>query len=270
MTSLNAPIYLCKGKTAHTRFHPKRHSFNYGVTLVDIDVDRIDEADKQAQFFSVDSPNFVSINTRQRGSCGRTSLSDWAHQTFKDAGLDTKGHAVRLITFPRTEFFSFSPLSIWIALDHNDCISGLIYEVNNTFGERHSYVANAEKLGLTHEASKQFHVSPFFDVSGKYRFTMSHSADGIDLLIENIEDNARLHTAALHLKRKPVTNLSLMKFVLTSPLSGVGVMAAIHWEALRLFIKGMKYRPKPPVPKEVLTLTSTTSSKHKLHGDMRK
>ena len=183
--------------------------------------------------------------------------------------MDTKDHTIRLITFPRTEFFSFSPLSIWVALDPNGSVSGLIYEVNNTFGERHSYVANAKDLGLTHEASKQFHVSPFFDISGNYRFTVTHDVDGIELLIENIEDGKRLHTAALHLKRKAVTNASLIKFVLTSPLSGIGVMAAIHWEALKLFIKGMKYRPKPPVPEKVSTISTSPGSTYKLHGDMQ-
>lgn len=253
MSSPAPPLYLMHGKTTHTRFEPKRHAFRYGVTLIEIDVDRLDEADAQSPLFSVDRHNLVSFDTTKRGSRGKSSLAEWARGLFRKAGIKTDQCSIRLLTFPRTEFFSFSPLSIWLLLSSDGELQGLIYEVNNTFGEQHCYVAGPELVGAPHAVEKNFHVSPFFDISGQYRFTVTNFEDQFELLIENIVNNERVHSASLKLSRKPATSLAFFRFVLLSPLSGIGVVAAIHWEALRLFIKGMRYRPKPSAPKDVFT-----------------
>ncbi len=248
MTTAFAPAHLMRGRTAHTRFEPKRHSFNYAVTMIDIDVDQLTAADKMSSLFSVDRQNLVSLNTTKRGDLGKSSMSDWARGLFSRAGISTESCTIRLLTFPRTELFSFAPLSVWLLLDPEQHVRGLIYEVNNTFGERHSYVARADGNKDSQCVDKSFHVSPFFDVEGQYRFTISSNTERFDLLIENIVDDRRVHAASLLLERKPLSTWAIMKFVLSSPLSGVGVVLGIHWEALKLFIKGMKYRPKPSVP----------------------
>lgn len=267
MNVLNAPVYLMRGHTAHIRFEPKSHKFKYGVTLLDLDIDRLAEADRVSKAFSIDRQNLVSVNTKKRGEPDKASMSEWARDLFLTNGIDPIGCQIRMITFPRTEFFSFSPLSVWLLIDKDTKIRGVIYEVNNTFGERHSYVAGPPDKNEHHYVDKIFHVSPFFDVTGQYRFTISHSEENLDLLIENIVDGKRVHSASLILHRKPAKTSAFLRFLLTSPFAGIGVVAAIHWEALKLFIKGMKYHPKPSPPRKSSSRSIEASAQANMSGN---
>ena len=260
--SIHKPLYLMKGYTAHHRSVPKSHSFRYGVTMIDVDVDRLAEADLQSRVFSVDKANLVSLDTSSRGDLGKTRPGVWARQLFSKAGIETTGCTIRLLTFPKTELFSFAPISVWSLLDETDDLKGLIYEVNNTFGERHCYVTKINDGQSAHDAPKAFHVSPFFDVDGQYNFSVTRNQGSFNLVIRNITDGDCVHTAVLQLEQQAATTPAFLRFLVTAPFSGIGVVLAIHFEALKLFIKGMKYRSKPPEPTPNYTPTTERAFKN--------
>ena len=252
-------LRLFSGITSHVRFTPFRRAFRYKVTMISVDVDRLSAADSQTRFFSVDRFNLLSLKTTRHGSLGETTLASWARKLFEENNISGQGCRIRLVTFPHLLGYAFSPLSLWICEDRDGSPKGLIYEVNNTFGERHSYVApmsDGQNVSLT---DKMFHVSPFFDISGQYRFSGTTSCDDLRVLIENICDGERQHSAVLNLVAKPATSFSLLKFVASTPFSAIGVTLAIHWQAFWLWAKGAKYHSKPAPP--IAEYTSAYSSK---------
>lgn len=260
-------LKFMKGLTSHVRFVPFRRAFKYKVKLISVDIERLDEADRQSKFFSVDKFNFMSLETRKRGSLGKHSLSDWARTTLQSAGILTDKCTIRLITFPTILGYSFSPLSLWICETEAGELAGLIYEVNNTFGEQHAYVAAASPDLKTSEVDKSFHVSPFFDVSGRYRFTNMTTANTLRVLIENIDDNQRLHAASLDLHSQTASNGSILKTMLITPFAAIGVPIGIHWQALALWIKGCRYRSKPQPPEEEYTVADTVKLSKLLNSE---
>jgi uncharacterized protein len=144
----------------------------------------------------------------------------------------------------------------------------VIYEVNNTFGETHSYVAPASNEAIEHHlAQKLFHVSPFFDVSGQYAFTLRAPQDGLTLVIDKFKNGARDHVASLKARRLPLSDKALAGAFFAIPLLTLKVVAAIHFEALKLLFKGARYHDKPVPPPlssvaQNLSLPTRTSATH--------
>ena len=249
-------LILAEGKTAHFRHAPFRRGFSYPVRMIDVDVDRLNEADDISPWLSIDKKNLLAIDTTSYGSHGRSSLGDWARKTFESAGIDGSECSVRLMTFPSIWGYAFAPISLWLLITKSDSLKGMIYEVHNTFGDDHSYVASIDSAPNRHMASKRFHVSPFFDVSGAYRFTLNYASDSLSLLIENIVDDVRTHSATLELSRKTATKSAIRRVAFTAPLSGIAVMVRIHWQALLLWLKGAKYHSRPSPNEDQITLAS--------------
>jgi DUF1365 family protein len=138
----------------------------------------------------------------------------------------------------------FSPLAVWFGYGPDDALRGVIYEVHNTFGEAHAYVSRFE-AGQRTEADKQFHVSPFMDISGRYRFTLREPGDRLDLVIENLDEGGRTHVATITARRREFRDASLLGWLVQMPFSGLGVVLAIHWQALFIWMRGAGYRDKP-------------------------
>lgn len=247
-------LQLLKGRTDHVRFSPFAHRFSYGLFLIDIDIDRLDAADRVSRLFSIDRPNLFSFRRRDHGARENAPLRDWAQVRFGEAGLDTRNATIRLITFPRHLGYKFAPLSIWLALGPDGGFCGLIYEVNNTFGETHTYVAQASGPTARHLADKRFHVSPFFDVTGQYRFSIRRPDGGLGLVIDSLEDGKRLHMATIKAAASPARDSEFLRAALVRPMSSPGVTFAIHWQALKLWIKGASYRSKPTPPETKSTV----------------
>ena len=237
-------LNLMKGKTTHTRLAPFRHAFFYSVTMMEIDVRRPETAAGSSKWFSLDKFNLTAISSYRTCGGKRTSLEAWAEQKFASHGIATDECSIRLITFPRVLGYAFSPLSLWLLLENDGSLRGMIYEVNNTFGDDHSYVAKAIGHESVQEADKTFYVSPFMDVSGKYRFHLRHTDEALSLSIENMFEAGRAHVATLNLTRDEATDRSLFRFALLTPFAGVGVITAIHWQALKLWLKGARYHSR--------------------------
>lgn len=251
-------LRLLKGHTTHQRSAPFMHRFKYGLALIDIDVDRLDEAAAQSALFGVDKSNLFSFNRRDHGERKSKDLRLWADRHFEGAGIELNGGAVRLVTFPRHAFYKFAPISIWLGHDPQGNLAGVLYEVNNTFGETHTYVASTPNTSRNrHIGDKQFHVSPFFDISGKYQFTLRYDANQFSLIVATMHGDKQTHMASIKTKAQNATNGAFAKLAIRRPISSLGVTFAIHWQALRLLLKGAKYHSKPKQSDARTTYTDT-------------
>lgn len=238
-------MWLAVGRTVHMREQPFRRRFSYPVAMVDLDIDQLPKAALASRFFSVNKANAITFDEADQGSGTSGSLRQWADERFLQAGIDAKECSVRLLCFPRVFGIGFSPLSLWLAIKPGDAIVGIIYEVHNTFGARHSYVAALDRSpdgGIApHEAAKSLYVSPFFDVSGRYRFQLAVKETRLSLVVENLDKAGRDHVATLMLRRLPLTDATALKVLVRMPFSGLGVLVAIHWQALWLWLRGVRY-----------------------------
>ncbi len=234
------------GRTAHTREQPFKRSFAYRIAMLEIDIDRLAEADGLSKLFSVGHGNMVAFRATDLGARNAAvPLRTWAESRFAEAGIDVVGGAIRVLTFPRVLGIGFAPISVWLGHDASGKLLGAIYEVHNTFGETHSYVSALNPVAERQAAEKEFHVSPFFDVSGEYRFTLKRAEAIIALTVENIATDGRSHVASLTVQPRPLNSVQLLKWMVVMPISGFGVMIAINWQALLLLLKGARYRDKP-------------------------
>lgn len=238
------------GRTVHERRAPFVHRFDYRIASLMIDLDRLGDANHLSRLFSVNRFNLYSFFERDHGGRDGGALKDWALARFEEAGLAVDNARIRLLCAPRVLNYVFNPLSIYFAEDPEDGrLSGVIYQVHNTFGDAHAYVAPCTGAPAEHQSAyKVFHVSPFFDVDGRYEFTLRQPGDQFRLTILKQRERAPDFLATMAMKREALTTASLSRLFATQPLSTLKTISAIHFEALKLWIKGAKYhsRPEPP------------------------
>ena len=247
-------IRLFKGRTTHVRYTPFERRFDYAIFMIDVDIDRLEEASKSSWLFSVGGPNLFSFKRRDHGTRERIDLRPWAEAEFAKAGISLESGAIRLVTFPRGLFYKFAPISVWYGYGPNGDLRGVIYEVNNTFGETHCYVAKAGDGRSQHKSDKNFHVSPFWDVTGQYRFTIHPIGKKLDVVVDSIVDGERIHMANIKAKSMPATSWNFLKTGTAKPFSALGVTIGIHWQALWLWLRGAGYRSKPNPPEQRTTI----------------
>jgi DUF1365 family protein len=249
------------GTTTHTRHEPFKRTFRHRITMLEVDIDRLDEAKKLSALFSVNRGGAVAFRERDHGArSAAVPLRLWAEARYAEAGINLDSGAIRLITFPRVLGVGFAPISIWFGHGPEGDLRGIIYEVHNTFGETHSYVSALMPDGQSAVADKEFHVSPFQKVDGKYRFSLrppgkyqpgGYESKGrefgrsLALIIENIGTAGRFHVASLNADRAALTTLAILQMLFGMPMSGLGVVVAIHWQALWIWLKGAQYIDKP-------------------------
>ncbi|MEL7545927.1 MAG: DUF1365 domain-containing protein [Pseudomonadota bacterium] len=260
MSAKTDPICLFAGHTIHQRFVPFGHRFSYRLDLVDIDLDALAEANQTSTLFSIDRSNLFSFRRTDHGDRSGTGLRAWAEEKLASAGVFLDGGAIRLLTFPRHAFYKFAPISVWRGYGPDGLLRGAIYEVNNTFGDSHSYVAaiDPDQSRHRHASEKRFHVSPFFDVTGTYKFTLREDAQNFSLLVESRDPtDAKAHLATLKGRKVPMNSGALMRIATTKPLSSLSVSLAIHWQAVILWLKGAKYHRRPKPPERAISIAKT-------------
>jgi DUF1365 family protein len=172
------------------------------------------------------------------------------------AGLPTGG-AIRLLCMPRVLGFVFNPISVYFCHEPDGGLSAILYEVNNTFGQRHAYLIAApvqpEPL-IEQGCDKRLFVSPFMHMDMTYRFRVVPPTDDVRLLIDGSDPQGTLITTSFLARRQDITDGTLLKALMAHPLMTLMVVAAIHWEALRLFLKGIRLVSQPPAPKQSVTV----------------
>lgn len=241
------------GRTLHRRERPFVRAFSYDVAMLEVDIDRLEEAGQLSPLVSIGRSNLVSFRPGDHGArSDAVSLRVWAEARLGEAGIRLDGGAIRVLTFPRVLGYGFAPISLWFGHGPGGDLRGVLYEVHNTFGEAHTYVSPvgteaghslADDAGRM-TADKEFFVSPFFDVTGTYRFTLRRTGARVELVVENLGGEGRDHVASMAVAAQPLTSVNVLRWLVSMPISGLGVIFAIHWQALGLWLKGAKYRVK--------------------------
>jgi DUF1365 family protein len=246
MTPL-ASLYV--GRTTHSRLTPRPHSFSYRLFQLLMDIDRVDEAVEGLKAMRHGRFGLFAFDERDHGARDGTSLRVWAETKLVEAGIAASAARIRLLSFPRVLGFVFNPISIFFVEAGDGRLEAVIYEVNNTFGQTHAYVAPAAGAPCERqEADKKLYVSPFYRVEGAYRFLVTPPAETFDLVIARTVDGRPDFTATLKAERRELTDAALVTLFFAMPLMTLGVVAAIHWQALILWVKGAPFGARPAGP----------------------
>jgi DUF1365 family protein len=244
---------LYPGEVMHARLKPFGHRFTYSVFSLLVDLDRLDEVGRVSPLLSVNRANILSFHEADHVERPGERIRDFADRLFTEAGLDEPPARILLLAYPRILGYVFNPISVYFAYDREGQLIAVIYGVRNTFGERHSYVApilpgELTEAGLRQTRTKIFHVSPFIDMGARYDFRILPPGRTVRLRIHESEKGEPLLAATFAGHAKPLTTATLAACLVKFPLMTMKIMAAIHWEAMKLFLKGARFHRSPPAP----------------------
>ena len=239
----NSKIYT--GKVIHRRFKPKEHYFKYSVFSLLIDLDELEDIQKEISIFSYNKFNIISFFDKDHGERDSSSLKNWVYSNLKTLGIEEEVK-IKLLCYPRIFGYVFNPLSIFFVYDRDDNLISILYEVKNTFGEQHTYVFKVEgqnKL-IQNNCSKKFHVSPFIEMDCNYFFRILNPEQKLSVVIDQYDQEGKILFASQDGERSALTSKNLMNSYLKHPLMTFKIISAIHFEAFKLWIKGIKFIKK--------------------------
>ncbi|MGF1476389.1 MAG: DUF1365 domain-containing protein [Geminicoccaceae bacterium] len=245
MGSHRPPVDLYVGEVMHHRMRPFRHRFVYRVFYLLLDVDRLDEAANR--WFGIERFNLWSFRARDHGARDGTPLRPWIEGQLGAHGHPGKPHRIRLLCLPRVLGYVFNPLSVYFCYGEDGGLQTIVYEVKNTFGGQHTYVLGADDPAETvrHDCAKRFYVSPFIEREALYRFRIKPPAEDVVIAInERVAEGPQL-IATVTGKRQPFTESAVLRLSLAMPFLTLKVIAAIHWQALKLWLKGATFHSVP-------------------------
>ncbi len=244
MNSFNSCIYT--GFVTHRRFKPKRHFFTYKTFSLLVDLKEIKTLEKKIKFFSYNKLNILSFYDIDHGPRDGSSLIYWVKKTLSEAKINIGSGNIKLLCYPRFFGYVFNPLSIFYCYDDYFQLKAILYEVKNTFNEQHTYVFSASSSSnlILHKCNKKFYVSPFMEMETIYNFRLLKPGKILKVFIKQSDSKGPLLTACQVGKRLEMSSKNLLFQFLKHPLMSFKVIAAIHFEALRLWIKGVKHVPR--------------------------
>jgi DUF1365 family protein len=243
---MTATSALYVGTVMHRRLRPRLHRFRYRAFWLLIDLDDL-ETLPRLRLLSHNRANLFSLYDSDHGDGSPTPLRLQIEAQLAAAGIDLAGGAVRLFCMPRTFGYCFNPLSLYFCYRPDASLAAIVYQVHNTFGERHSYVMPVEATsGAVRQAcGKTFYVSPFMDMDLHYEFRVAAPDDRIGVMIRVSTPEGTILHAGLQGRRRELTVGALLAVLVAIPAVSLKVIAAIHWEAARLWLKGVRLRPRP-------------------------
>lgn len=250
---------LYQGNVKHARLDPLRHSFSYRVFYGLFDIDELESLDRDLRWFSIDRFNLVGFNRGDHGPADGSALRPWVEDVLEGAGVGLEGGPIYLLAMPRILGHVFNPLAIWYCYGPDDDLRAVIHEVRNTFGDRHCYVVPVEPESLSHRFDKELHVSPFNGMDQSYRFSLTEPGERLTVSIEQSEGNQPVLRAGMALSRLPTTDSVLLRLFFTHPLVTVKVVVAIHWQALRLWLKGATFHRRPQPSRHTISVVRSRS-----------
>jgi len=235
----NSIIY--NGKVIHRRFKPKEHYFKYNVFSLLIDIDELEIIENKIKIFSYNKFNIISFFDKDHGPRDGTSVKEWVIKNLKDIGIENHKIQIKLLCYPRIFGYVFNPLSVFFVYDENSRLISILYEVKNTFGEQHTYVfkTDDEKV-IINDCTKKFHVSPFIEMECHYYFRVLKPSDKISVIIDQKDKDGKLLYASQDGKATELNEKNLLTSYISHPLMTFKIIAAIHYEALKLWLKGIK------------------------------
>ena len=247
---------LYRGVVAHTRFRPRTHRLRYRIFMTLLDLDELPRLDGRLRLFGYNRAGLISFHDKDHLS-GEGGLKAEVEALLARAGIDLDGGAIRVLCMPRVLGFVFNPISVYFCHHRDGAPAAMLYEVNSTFGERHSYLIPVTDPGpgrIVQSCAKALHVSPFMDMAMRYHFETAPPGEAARLSVDGHDSQGALLVASFRGRREAMTDGSILKAFLAHPLLSLAVLAAIHWEAVRLLMKGLRLRGGVPAPPEPVTI----------------
>lgn len=250
---------LYRGRVRHSRTRPISHMFTYRVFYGMFDIDRLADLAQRTPFLSIDRFNLFGLHQKDHGPTDGTPLRPWAEHLMSEAAVDLEGGKIFLLAFPRILGYAFNPISEWYCYGPDNDLRGIIHEVRNTFGDRHAYVVSIDRSSLAHTTDKMLHVSPFNDMDQTYSFVMNQPGADLHLAITQSDPDGVMFAAEMDLHRMDMSGANLLRLFFTHPLLTFKVTAGIHWQALRLWVKGVHFHRRPLPPHHSHTIVSNAN-----------
>lgn len=252
---------IYEGTVMHQRTRPRRHRLSYQVTSFLLDLDELPTLDRLVAGFAYNRFGLYSFHDRDHGPGLHQPLRPWVEQHLARAGIVLEGGPIRLLCYPRTLGYVFNPISTYFCYKKSgecETLAAILYEVTNTFRERHSYLIPVESDGrsepIRHACAKELYVSPFIGMDMVYNFRIQPPAETVTLEIQETDKDGTLLFASFFGRRQPLTSRAAVLSFLKFPLLTIKVMGAIHWEAMRLWLKGVPLVGHPRPPAEPITI----------------
>jgi DUF1365 family protein len=246
---------LYDGAVVHRRFRPRAHRLRYRLFQLLLDLDALPALDRGLRLFAHNRFALLSHHDCDHGDGSGRPLRGQIERMLASAGIDAGGGPIRLLAMPRVLGHVFNPLSLYYCHWPDGGLAAVVLEVNNTFGERHFYVAGAQHGAVRSACAKAFFVSPFMSLDMTYDFRLAAPGERAEVAILGREaGGAPLMFARFAARRRPLTDAALLRAFLVHPLVTLKVVAAIHLEALKLLAKGLRLQPKPTPPTRAVTV----------------
>lgn len=251
---IDATHAIYDGTVVHKRLRPTPHALRYRVFSLLLDVDQIAKSDSELRLFSYNRFNLFSVYDRDHGDGG--SIASHIHAVARRSGHGDNVRRILMLCYPRVLGYVFNPVTVYFGLDDQARVRLLVYEVNNTFGERKTYVLPAEPDNadvINQSCEKRFYVSPFNSNEGRYRFHVAGPGDALTVGVALSTNDGPLLKAHFRGDRKPFGDRPLLRSLARTGWLTAKVMAGIHFEALKLWLKGNRIVRRPPPPEEPIT-----------------
>tara|TARA_B100000945_G_scaffold79473_1_gene61357 strand:+ start:114 stop:875 length:762 start_codon:yes stop_codon:yes gene_type:complete len=247
---------IYKGIVTHRRFKPKRHFFSYKTFSILFDLDELEELEKKNYLFSLNKFNLFSFYNKDHGDRDGKDLKNWVIDNLKKFNIVFKVSKIKLLCFPRILGYVFNPLSIFYCYNENSELRAILYEVKNTFNEQHTYVFPVTKDAkiITQSCNKKFYVSPFIEMDTAYNFRLAEPKETLSIFIKQTDQSGMLLSACQIGKKEQISTKQLLINFIKHPMMTIKIIMAIHFEALRLWGKGVKLVKKNNKTKNDLSL----------------
>ncbi len=255
-TAVANALYV--GEVVHNRTANFEHRLCYGLYMLLLDIDAIAATTRRLRLLTPGHFGLMSFTAHDHGDRSTTPLRTQIETHLSAAGIDLAGGPIRLLTMPRILGYGFNPISVYFCHRPDETLAALVYEVTNTFHERHSYlvaVPEAEAPGpIRQTTEKRFFVSPYMDMALTYDFTVREPGEAVSVVVAVRRGDTPILTASFAGKRRPLTDSQLLRAFVSHPLLTWKVTAGIHWEALKMMLKGARYRDRKAPPAHAVTV----------------
>lgn len=254
MTALRSALYI--GDVTHRRLRPRQHRLRYSLFYLLLDLDEVDALAGTLRLFSHNRFNLFSFFDRDYGDGSAASPREKVEKHLRAAGVETGG-PIRLLTMPRIFGYAFNPLNVYFCHARDGSLCAIFYEVSNTFGQRHSYlipVPAGTTAPIRQESRKSFYVSPFISTDMAYSFVTTPPCERVVIGVTGHDEQGPLIITRLAARWRGLSDAALARLFFTYPLLTLKVIVGIHWEALRLWLKGVRLLKRPPPPDRPVTL----------------
>ena len=259
MSRFRSRLYF--GQVMHKRLRPFGHRFDYRVFTLLLDLDELPELSRRLPLFSYNRWNLFSFHDRDHGARDGSALRPWIEGELAARGIDLDGGRIELLCFPRVLGYVFNPLTIWFCRHRDGGLRAILYEVRNTFGDKHGYLIPLDpgrdaEAPIRQACDKRFYVSPFIGMSSQYRFRLREPGERLSVLIRQSVPEGALLIATWTGKRRALSTGSLAEAFVRFPLMTLKIIAAIHWQALKLWRKGARFNRRPEPPRDDVELVA--------------